>query len=783
MKKLWLAFAAVMIVSFLILGWIGTRIFQEMPPIPDRFVTTDGVTLVDSGEIGEGQNVWQSMGGMQVGSVWGHGSYVAPDWTADWLHREAVFILDKWGTEEFGNPFAELNAEQQGQLTGRLAEQLHENNYDASTGIATVSPIRAEAFASNVEHYKTVFIDGNADYAIPAGAISSEERLRKLSAFYFWTSWAAVTTRPGDIASYTNNWPHEPLVGNRPTGDNIVWTGVSVIVLLAGISAMAWWYASRREEEEEGHAHTSDPLSLWEATPSQKATIKYFWVVAALILVQMTLGIVAAHYGVEGDGFYGFPLAEYLPYTVARTWHVQIGLFWIATAWLAAGLFIGPLVSHHEPKFQRLGVNVLFAALLLVVVGSLAGEWLSVMNRMTDGQSFYFGHQGYEYVELGRFWQILLMVGLLLWLALMICVLLPALRKNGVGNLPVANPDVATAGSEFSTSHSLAAFNADGGDRHALEANNQRHLVILLAVATAAIALFYGAGLTWGQHSHLTMVEYWRWWVVHLWVEGFFEVFATTVIAFVFMRLNLVKPGIAAAAALLAATIFLSGGIIGTLHHLYFSGTPTVALAWGSVFSALEVVPLTLIGFDAMEDLRRSKATPWVQRYKWPIYFFVAVAFWNMVGAGLFGFMINPPIALYYMQGLNTTPLHGHAALFGVYGMLGMGLMLMCLRVLIPARQWKDGLLRIGFWGMNIGLFAMCVLSLLPVGLLQTKASVETGYWYARSSEFMQTDLMQTLRWMRVPGDTIFFFGALALVLFVAGLKTGHSFKKTDEAI
>ena len=83
-----------------------------------------------------------------------------------------------------------------------------------------------------------------------------------------------------------------------------------------------------------------------------------------------------------------------------------------------------------------------------------------------------------------------------------------------------------------------------------------------------------------------------------------------------------------------------------------------------------------LVAFDATEDLRRSRTSPWVQRYKWPIYFFVAVAFWNMVGAGLFGFMINPPIALYYMQGLNTTPLHGHAALFGVYGMLGIGLML-----------------------------------------------------------------------------------------------------------
>ena len=741
MRRLWILFGLVLVVSFAVLGWVGTRIYQEMPPIPDRVVTTGGQTVIDAGEITAGQNVWQALGGMEVGSVWGHGSYVAPDWTADYLHREAVFILDRWANDEFGSPFADLDEERQGQLTARLSKQFRQNDYDAESGTLTIDPLRAEAFEANVAHYASVFIEGNADYAIPAGAVSDTERVRKLSAFFFWSSWASAATRPGDDASYTNNWPHEPLVGNRPTGDNVVWTGVSIIMLLAGISAMAWWYASRKEEDEtEGLPLDSDPLARWEATPSQHATIKYFWVVAALVLVQMGLGVVTAHYGVEGDGFYGLPLSDWLPYSVSRTWHVQVGLFWIATAWLAAGLFIGPLVSDHEPKGQRLGVNILFGALLLVVVGSLTGEWMSIHNQMTDTQSFYFGHQGYEYVDLGRFWQILLMVGLLLWLALMVRVLMPALRKTG----------------------------------------HQKQLVALLAVATGAIALFYGAGLTWGHHTHLTMVEYWRWWVVHLWVEGFFEVFATTVIAFVFMRLNLIRPNLAAAAALLSATIFLSGGIIGTLHHLYFSGTPTVALAWGSVFSALEVVPLALVGFDAMGDLRRSRTSPWVQRYKWPIYFFVAVAFWNMVGAGLFGFMINPPIALYYMQGLNTTPVHGHAALFGVYGMLGIGLMLMCLRVLIPGREWKDGLLRLSFWGLNIGLFAMCCLSLLPVGLLQTKASVEHGYWYARSSEFMQTDVMQTLRWLRVPGDTIFFLGAVALVVFVAGLKTGHSFRRSE---
>jgi nitric oxide reductase subunit B len=571
--------------------------------------------------------------------------------------------------------------------------------------------------------------------------VTDENRLRQLSSFFFWTSWAASTNRPNDDITYTNNWPYEPLIANRPTGEAVVWTGVSIIMLLAGISAMAWWYASRRDDEEEPAAPETDPLGSWAATPSQQATVKYFWVVSALVLVQMLLGVVTAHYGVEGDAFYGFPLSKWLPYSVARTWHIQLGLFWIATAWLAAGLFIGPLVSGQEPNGQRIGVNILFLALLVIVVGSLAGQWLSVHNKLSDPVSFYFGHQGYEYVDLGRAWQIGLLVGLLLWLVLMVRAMRPALRQTG----------------------------------------EQKQLVLLLAVSTAAIALFYGAGLTWGRHTHLSIVEYWRWWVVHLWVEGFFEVFATTVIAFVFMRLNLIRPGIAAAAALLSATIFLAGGIIGTCHHLYFSGTPTVALAWGSVFSALEVVPLVLVGFDAIEDLRRSRASTWVRRYKWPVYFFVSVAFWNMVGAGLFGFMINPPIALYYMQGLNTTPLHGHAALFGVYGMLGIGLMLVCLRVLVPGVEWKDGLLRFSFWALNGGLMAMCILSLLPVGLMQTWASVEHGYWYARSSEFMQTPIVQNFRWMRVPGDTLFALGAVALVIFVAGLKTGHSFRRSDD--
>ncbi len=734
MKRLWLAFAAVIVVSFSILGWIGSRIYQQKPPIPDRVITSEGRVLIEPGEISQGQNVWQSLGGMEVGSVWGHGSYVAPDWTADWLHREALFVLNDWARAESGRDYPSLETEAQAQLRGRLEKRFRTNTYDPAASTLLIDPVRARAFVANLSHYSQVFLNGHSGYSIPSGTVSSAERMRHLAAFFFWSAWSASTNRPGDDITYTHNWPHEPLVGNRPTGESVMWTGVSIIMLLAGLCAMVWWYASQKAHPL-GAVPAADPIAAWQATPSQRATLKYFWVVAALFLVQILMGVVTAHYGVEGDAFYGLPLSQWLPYSISRTWHIQTGIFWIATAWLAAGLFIGPLVSNQEPKGQRFGVNVLFLALLIIVAGSLAGEWLSVKHRLSDAASFYWGHQGYEYIDLGRAWQALLFLGLFIWLFLVVRAIRPALRNPG----------------------------------------EQKHLLWLFLMSSAAIGLFYGAGLAWGHRTHLSIVEYWRWWVVHLWVEGFFEVFATTVIAFFFYRLGLIRPGLAAKAALLSATIYLAGGIIGTCHHLYFAGTPTVALAWGAVFSALEVVPLTLVAYSALDDLRRGRAAPWVRRYRWPIYFFVAVAFWNMVGAGLFGFMINPPIALYFMQGLNTTPVHGHAALFGVYGMLGIGLMLVCLRALTSERSWNERWLKFSFWTMNAGLLAMCAGSLLPVGLLQTWASVDQGYWYARSSEFLSQPLLQNLRWLRVPGDTLFGAGALALALFVLSLRRQRS--------
>jgi nitric oxide reductase subunit B len=739
MRKYWIGFVAVVTIGFLVLGWAGYRIYQEKPPLPTQVVSTDGRVVIAGGEIEAGQNVWQAMGGMELGSVWGHGSYVAPDWTADWLHRECMVILDGWAVKERGAAYDRLDPEAQAPLQKRLARVMRTNGYDRATGVITIDSVRAAAFEVLVMHYAGVFRDGRTAYAIPRGAVTDPQRLRQLAAFFFWTSWAASTDRPGDNMTYTSNWPHEPLIDNVPTPDAVVWTGVSIILLLAGIAGMIWYHASRPTGSAPGSLPAADPLENLAHTPSQRATLKYFLVVTGLLLVQIVVGVVTAHYGVEGNGFYGVPLDIHLPYVLTRTWHVQLGIFWIATAWLAAGLYIAPALAGRELKGQLLGVNALFGALLLVVVGSMAGEYLSVHNKLTGDSWFLFGHQGYEYVDLGRVWQIALTAGLLLWTYLVGRNVMVAIRRKD----------------EF------------------------RSMLMLFLISVIAIGGFYMAGLMWGQHTNLAVAEYWRWWVVHLWVEGFFEVFATVVVIFLFTRLQLIRTATATAAVLLSSTIYLAGGIIGTLHHLYFTGTPTSVLALGAVFSALEVVPLVLAGFEAWENLRLSRSAVWAAKYRWPVYFFLSVAFWNAVGAGLFGFMINPPIALYYMQGLNTTPVHGHAALFGVYGMLGIGLMLFCLRVMWAAEGWKEKLIGWSFWGLNIGLFAMVVGSLLPVGLLQTWASVEHGYWYARSAEFLNTPVVHAFKWGRVFGDTIFALGAVALVVFVIGLVAGYSLKKT----
>ncbi|MFS1525127.1 nitric-oxide reductase large subunit [Microbulbifer sp. 2304DJ12-6] len=728
-RSLWWTLIGVLAVTFSILGYFGSEIYRKAPPIPNAFVSGNGEILTTKNKILDGQTSWQSVGGMQLGSIWGHGAYQAPDWTADWLHRELVNWLALAAQEEFGLRYESLTEKEKYALRYDLKLEYRTNTYNQDSGIVTLSKRRVAAIEQTATYYDALFggdpalQQTRAHYAMKEVTLPNIDRRARLTEFFFWTSWAASTERSIGGATYTNNWPHEPLIDNKPTAENIIWSIISVVLLIAGIGALVWAWAFLRNEDNHPTAPKQDPISTFNLTPSQKSLGKYLLIIVGLFTLQVFLGGFTAHYTVEGQGFYGVQTSEWFPYSLVRTWHIQAALFWIATGFLAAGLFLAPIINGgKDPKLQKLGVDILFWALIVVVIGSFVGNYLAIAQVLPPELSFWLGHQGYEFVDLGRLWQIGKFIGVVLWLILMLRGIVPALKQKGDKNL-------------------LALFTA----------------------SVVAIGLFYGAGFFYGERTHISVMEFWRWWIVHLWVEGFFEVFATTALAFIFFNMGLVSKRMATVTSLASASLFLLGGVPGTFHHLYFSGTTTPVMAVGATFSALEVVPLILLGYEAWDHYSLKNRATWMVKVKWPLMFFVAVAFWNMLGAGVLGFTINPPIALYYLQGLNTTATHAHGALFGVYGFLALGFSLLVLRYIRPQLIFSEKLMKTAFWWMNIGLALMIFTSLLPVGIIQFIASVSEGLWYARSESIMQSEVLVTLRWIRTIGDVVFIIGALAI--------------------
>ena len=727
-KKYWIAVVAVLIIGFSILGYLGTDVYHQAPPVPTAYVSQDGQVLFTKEDILHGQSAWQSTGGQSVGTVLGHGAYQAPDWTADWLHKEVSIMLDIKSQEAFGVLYNQLGPAQQAAVKEVVKEE-YLGSAVRDDGTVVLSPERITAMNITGRYFVELYGDNpeltltRDHFAMKDNTLPELQDRIDMARFFFWTTWMASTQRPGTDATYTNNWPHEPLLDHNPTPESVAWSVVSVIILLCGIGVVVWlWSFGKKDDEHALVPPAEDPISKITLTPSQRSLGKYLFTILALFLFQLGMGGIIAHYTVEGQAFYGIPLAQYFPYSIARTWHIQASLFWIAMAFLSAGLFLAPIINGgKDPKYQKLGVDILFWALVVLVVGSFAGTYLGVAHQIPAAWNFLLGHQGYEYIELGRIWQWIEYIGILFWLVLMIRSIIGAFKQKGDKNL-------------------IAAF----------------------IFSVIMVGIFYGPGLFYGEHSHLAIMEYWRWWVIHLWVEGFFEVFSTTLMAFIFVTLGLVSYRAGTVAAISSGAIYLIGGIPGTFHHLYFTGVTSTIVATGASFSALEVVPLVLLGYEAFENYTRLHSAPWMHRLKWPVYCFIAVSFWNLVGAGVFGFLINMPVSLFYIQGLNTTAVHAHTALFGVYGFLSLGFVFLIARYIRPEVEFNDKLMKFGFWALNIGLALMVLISLLPIGLIQSWASITHGLWFARSEEFMQQPLLQNLRWARLVGDTILIVGAVA---------------------
>jgi nitric oxide reductase subunit B len=708
----------VMIAGFSLLSLVTVLTYVNAPPIPARVEDAAGATLFDRQAILRGQEVFLEYGLMEHGTLWGHGAYLGPDYTAEYLHRLAEIC---------------------GEGPARAALKL--NRYDPASETLRFTPCEAASWQAQQREWDEYFRGATPAPGLPPSFIRHEAEVKDLTSYFAWATWATVANRPGKDYSYTNNWPYEPLVGNRPTSSAYLWSALSLITLLGGIGAILFVfgkfdYLGWHGEGTPAHFHDT-ALAGWKLTPSQRATGKFFGIVAVLFLLQGLAGGALAHYRVEPGAFYGLDLAALLPYNLLRTWHLQLAVFWIATAWVAGGLFLAPLVGRQEPAGQRTWVNVLFGALVVVVAGSLLGEWLGLAGRLGE-LWFWLGHQGSEYLDLGRFWQLLLAAGLALWLVLMFRSLRPALKEKG-----------------------------------------RSELASLFLYSAAAIPVFYLPALFYGPHTNFAVIDNWRFWIIHLWVEGFFELFATVLVATMFQQMGLVSVTTATRVVYLDAILYLGAGIVGTGHHWYFTGQGTLNMGLASAFSAMEVVPLTLLTLDAW-DFVRLKNRPcadcggsFAGGQMWAIYFLMAVGFWNFVGAGVFGFLINLPIVSYFEVGTLLTANHGHAAMFGVFGMLALAVLVFCLRALQSDAAWQGTLpyVRLGFWGLNAGLALMVASDLFPGGVLQLWDSLDNGYWHARRLAYLLGGAFHTLEWVRIFADSVFLLAGVAPIV-VATLRS-----------
>ncbi|MGC9953167.1 MAG: cbb3-type cytochrome c oxidase subunit I [Rhizomicrobium sp.] len=728
---------AVAVVTFATLGWTTVLTYEQAPPQPDRFVSPSGVVVLTKDEIFRGKEGFQRADLMDYGSIYGMGSYFGEDYTASILVKLAALTEKNIAQTEYSKPLAALSTEHQ--MGVRAAMQSDLQGVDLTKQETAVPAALAAAItdlrtqiAGQLQRHD--FVKGYTKaYSLDAPAA------RDTAGFLIYSALTTVARRPGSAASWTQNWPYEPMVGNTPTTSTFIWTWISFCFTFFMFGAVLYIYQRYLSEPDGG---PMDPVlaKFRMLTPSQRKVGKYFLVVAAVLLLQILVGSLMAHYYTERTAFYGIPIDKYLPFSFLRAVHIQSPIVWIGLSWIGGALFLAPAIAGREAKGQGFLVDVLFYVTVLIVVGALAGNYLGLMGTIKEGW-FWFGNQGLSYIELGRFWQIGFFAGLVIWSLLVFRALWPT------------RDSLWQATREFWT--------------------GRIRLEHLIWASTTNIALLYAFGMIplTGIEKSFTITDFWRWWVVHLWVEQSFEFFAAAISAYLLMAVGLVSRRLAERAVYLELILIFLGGVLGTGHHLYWAGAPGMWVPLGTMFSFIEVLPLVLLIMEAIQHRQLIKGHGNF-KYGLAYTYIIGSAFWNFVGAGVFGGgTLNAPLVNYYEHGTFLTLNHAHTALFGAFGLLGIGLIYFCLRYLAGDRvPFGEKLGRWAFWLYNGGLVMWIVMNFFPIGWPQLAAVYEHGLAYARSMAFYDTTIFW--QWMRLPGDIVFALGALLMAFdFVLKLR------------
>lgn len=719
------------ILSLIILAYGAVMVYDGQPPIPDQLQAHDGTVLATKHDINAGRAVFQRTDLMDFGSLYGNGSYFGPDWGTDYLHRQIDAMRTYDAQKQFQKPYSALSTSERTEIDTLVKSHLRINSYNNGTLMLTED--ESAAYLTVRQYYRQLFTQGDKELGLPAGTVTSVSDADLLNAFFAWTSWTSVTPRPGQDFSYTNNWPYEPAAGNVPTTSTYTWSWaslISLVLLAVAIYYLYRWLFPKKKEDEE--AEYVPPVEARAPTPSQHATGKWFVIVPVILFAQALAGTLMAHYYADRSSWFAVEMLKWMPFNVTKAWHIQLAIFWIAAAWMGTGLFLAPVIGKKEPRFQKALVNILWVAVGAVVALSSLGIWLGVKLPLPDGLWSWVGNQGLEYLQLGKLFQLLVLGALLIWGGVLARAFWPGLKGR----------------------HTWTSV---------------EHLLLYSGLAIGVTYIFGLLPLD-RDAATMTAIDFWRWWVVHLWVEGTFEFFTVAAVGYATLRMGLVSRRALERTIFFELILVLGTGLVGVGHHYYWVADPAGWMALGSMFSIMEIVPLSVMMIGAWNEYRQIRKAGKRFPQRVAFLFFTSAAVWNLVGAGLLGEIINPPIINYYEHGEFMTLAHAHASMMGVFGILAFGLVYYCLREMVKTEFWSDKLSTRVMHCFNAGIVLWVVLNLAPIGILQYIATINHGYWYARSLEFYNQ--MIAWQWGRLPGDVVFLVGIiLAFVDIVQKLR------------
>ncbi len=753
-RNWWIPLSVIFVISLGGLTVIGIHTYMDAPPIPD-FVAPDGKTVYSKADVLKGQEVFHKYALMEYGSMFGDGALRGPDFTAEALHEVTLSANEFYNSRLSATAGINEALLQQG-IGEQVKKEIKENTYNAASNTVTLTEGLAFGAIKLTSYYTAVFTDSESKQAFrPTNYISNAEEIRALAAFFYWGAWVCSTERPGTNYSYTHNWPYDPAAGNTSTSATLLWSIVGALGLMLGLGAVLYYHGKLEKLDDETFTRSSRPIMTAESvekfrpTPTQRATYKFFAVAMVLFLLQVVAGILTVHDFVGFVEFWGYNISEDLPVTVVRSWHLQLSLLWISACWIGASFFVMPLLSPKEPPKQTLWINTMFWLIVVLVAGSVAGLFLGPKGLLPNS-TYWLGHSGWEYLEPGKVWQILLYGIFMLWAVILYRGLKPVVKLKQPWALP--NWLVYT------------------------------NICIIVLLTSGFIAT---------PETSFVIADFWRWCVIHMWVEAFFEVFTTILIGYFMVLMGLVSQQSATRVIYLATLLFLGSGLLGISHNFYWNAKPEGTMALGAVFSTLQVVPLILLTLEAwrfsklpkLQEKGNGHAASRKQQFGFQevFLFLLAINFWNFFGAGVMGFIINLPIANYFEHGTYLTVNHGHAALMGVYGNLSVATVLFCCQLMSYSHRWKARLLKTVFWSVNVGLLLMVLLDLFPVGIWQFRTVVEEGFWFARSNTFIESTGFQTFTWLRIVGGSVFVVGGVVpLTWFVLSIRKHLKKEKAD---